>query len=153
MTNQFDPHIQKDSQKVVAEGQVRRIAEGAILRGQILKFGSAEEFAVAAGANDPPIGIALNSITAAQVTAYASDETLIHSVEVSIATIGFAPLLAGGAIDVTAGDFVKSGASGRGVAIAGDGTDWIVGKAYKDATGDGEEFHILINLIPATVRT
>lgn len=149
-TFEFDPSIQKDYQKVVAEGQLRRIAEGAVLRGQIVKFGSDEEYAVAAGANEPPIGIALNSVSLADIAAYADDINNRHRVELSIATIGFAPLLAGA--EVVEGNFIKSDAAGRGVPITGDGTDWIVGKAYKDASGDGEEFHILINLIPATVR-
>ena len=116
-------------------------------------FGTTDEYAIPATLNAYPIGIALNSVSAADIAAYTADINERHRVELSIGTIGYAPLLAGDAIVVTTGDFIKSDANGRGIPITGDGTDWIVGKAFKNASGDGQEFHILINLIPATSRS
>jgi len=148
MTPLYEVSIEKDYQKIVAEGQVRRLAESAITRGDILKFGSAEEYVVPAGANEAPCGLALNTVTAADLAAYAADENEIHRVEVSVATIGYGVLLAG--LEVTVGDWIVSDANARGVPATGDGADEIVGKAYKSASGNGEEFHILIHFIPAT---
>ena len=131
-------------------GQVRRIAETVITEGDILKFGSAEYLVVASTANDIPAGLALNSVTALQIAAYAADKSVIAPVEVDVQVAGFGVLLAGDA--VTAGNFVKSDANARGVLITGDGTDWVLGKAYKSADANGDEFHILIDFIPATSR-
>jgi len=131
-------------------GQVRRIAETVIAEGNILKFGSAEHLVVANTLNGIPVGLALNSVTALEIAAYAADSSLIAPVEVDVQVAGFGVLLAGDA--VTVGNFVKSDANARGIPITGDATDWVLGKAYKSAAANGDEFHVLINLIPATSR-
>ena len=131
-------------------GQVRRIAYSAILEGNILAFGAAEHLVASCGNNGIPVGISMNAVTALQIAAYAADTSVIAPVEVDIQVAGFAVLLAGA--QVVVGNFIRSDANARGVPITGDGTDWVVGKAYKEASGDTEEFHLLINLIPATSR-
>jgi len=128
-------------------GQVRRIAETVIAEGNILKFGSAEYLVVAATANDVPVGLALNSVSALEIAAYAADASIIAPVEVDVQVAGFGVLLAGGVVPI--GSFIVSDASARGIAATGDGTDEIIGKAYKAAAAAGDEFHILINMIPA----
>lgn len=144
----YEVTIEADYQKVVAEGQIRRIAQAAITRGQILKFGASDAYVTpATNGTATLIGIALNSVDAADLAAYAADENEIHRVEVSIATIGYANLIAGE--EITEGDWITAGAAGVGMVHAA--ADYAIGIAFKSADS-GDQFHILIQPIPAAGR-
>lgn len=153
----FDPSIQRDYQKIVAEGQVRRIADPsddnetdaplAIRRGDILTFGpTGQEYVTRAeDGTKVLIGIALNSVTTAQIQAYINDPNLIHTVEVHVATIGFGNLKTGSAVNH--GDWITAL---DGDAVTGTpGVDNLIGICYVDEdSGDGQIF-IHIQPIPA----
>jgi len=138
--------MQKHKQNVIHSE--RRIAGGAVLYGQFVKIGATDNHVVAATLNSQNLGVALNAVTAAQVTAFASNSDLIATVEVEVAVVGVVPVLAGGAL--TGGGFVKSDANGRAIAVAGDGTDEICGKVLVDASTDGKETHVLLLFQDAT---
>lgn len=136
--------LQKHKQNVLHSE--RRIAETAVVAYNIVKVGSADWQVVPATANSVNLGVALNSVSAADITAYAAGGD-IAAVECEVAMIGVVPVLAGG--ELTAAGFVRSDGSARAVAVAADGTDNIIGKVLKDASGAGVETHMLIVYSPA----
>lgn len=127
----------------------RRIAQGAIAEGDYDKLGTGDQYVVAATLNSKNLGVALNTVTTADVAAYAEFEGNRNRVEVSVALIGIAPVLAGTEIQrsLAANEYVKSDANGDVIPLTGDGTDQICGMVLRD-TAAGEETHVLILHIP-----
>lgn len=126
----------------------RRIATSAIVEGQWVKIGASDQYVVPATANSKNLGIAMNTVTTADITAYTADSTELNRVEVEVAMIGICPFIAGGVLTALA-DIITD-ASGHGVVATGDGTDNICGLAIRTTAADGEESHCLLNFIPAT---
>lgn len=123
------------------------LAESAVLDGQIVKPGATEGTVVPCGANEEPLGVACNGVTAAKIAAYEAETEGIESVEVIVMLVGIAPVLAGHAVAFN--DWVISDANGRITPVTGDGTDHIIGICMDAATGDEQESHILVNRSPA----
>ena len=119
-----------------------------------MKVGATEGTVTPGTAGVECIGVALNSVTLADIAAY-QDEDGDHylneaKVEVDVMLQGIAPILAGGELAMDA--WVASDAAGRGV-TATIFTDACIGICMDGATGDGEETHILIHRIPIDART
>jgi hypothetical protein len=90
----------------------------------------------------------MNTVTAADLAAYAADSKDIDRVTVEVALDGICPYIAGAAI--VALTFIISDLNGHGVTMTGDGTDNICGMAIRDADGALTESHCLLDFIPAT---
>lgn len=128
----------------------RRIAEAAILEGQVVKVGSADYLVVPATANSRNLGVALNKVEAADITAYEAGGDIAR-VEVEVAMCGVVPVLAGE--ELNADVFVVTDSDARVIAATGDGSDEIIGKVLKDVSGDGVETHMWIVYVPSTSVT
>jgi len=140
------PTTRRKHQQSQHSHSVRFFAESAILKGQVVTLGTEDTEVVPCGANELPLGIALNEVNADDLALYAADDNQ-ERVAVEVAVHGMVPVLAGAAI--TMGEYVKSDANGRLVPLALDGTEEnMVGKAYNVASGDGVETHIWINMVP-----
>lgn len=140
------PTTRRKHQQSQHSHSVRFFAESAILKGQVVTLGTEDTEVVPCGDNELPLGIALNEVSADDLALYAVDDNQ-ERVAVEVAVHGMVPVLAGAAI--TMGEYVKSDAAGRVVPLALDLTpENMVGKAYNVASGDGEETHIWINMIP-----
>lgn len=127
--------------------------EAAIIEGNVVKVGATEGTVTPSGAGEESIGIALNSVTLADIARYQDtdgthylDEAIV---EVDVMIQGVAPVLAGGEVAMDA--WVASDAAAR-VVTATPYTDAIIGICMDGATGDGEETHILIHRIPIDGR-
>lgn len=126
----------------------RRIATAAIVEGQFVKIGASDQYVVPATANSKNLGIAMNTVTAADLAAYVADDRELNRVEVSVAMIGICPYITGAVITALAD--IISDINGHGVTATGDGTDNICGLAIRDGDGALTESHCLLNFIPAT---
>jgi hypothetical protein len=143
-----DYELQKHKKNVLHSE--RRIAEEAILDGQVVKVGTLHYQVKVAGANEQALGVALNSVTAADIAAYEAGTGSLASIEVEIAMIGVVPVMAYEDIDADA--FVIPAALGTIAEALTGATDNVIGKLLRDATA-GEETHILIVYIPPAGRT
>jgi hypothetical protein len=136
-----DYYLEKDKQNVYHFE--RRLAETPILRGQVVKLGSADFLVVPATLNSQNLGVALNTVTAQDIADCATEERCdTAKIEVQVAMIGVVPVLAGAELD--ADDFVKSDTNGRIIESNAGATDNVIGKVLKDASGNGQETHMLI---------
>lgn len=128
--------------------------ELAVDEGDIVKVGATEGTVTPGTAGVECIGVALNSVTLADIAAYQDTEGDHYldeaKVEVDVMLQGIAPILAGGELAMDA--WVASDANARGV-TATIFTDACIGICMDAATGDGEETHILIHRIPIDART
>ena len=127
--------------------------ELAIIEGNIVQIGATEGTVTPGTAGVECIGIALNSVTLADIERYQdADGSHYHDeaiVEVDVMLQGIAPVLAGAEVAMDA--WVASDANAR-VVTATIFTDACIGINMDGATGDGEETHILIHRIPIDSR-
>jgi hypothetical protein len=121
---------------------------GVITEGQYVKLGISDQFVVAATANSRNLGIALNSVTLADLIHVATYPNDLTRIQVEVAMIGIAPTIVGeGQRPLVADEYVKSDAAGYIVPVTGNGTDEICGRVLRD-TATGEETHVQILHIP-----
>lgn len=125
----------------------------AVDEGDVVKIGATEGTVTPSTAGEESVGIALNSVTLANIAAYEDTEGAhFHDeaiVEVDVMIQGIAPVLAGGEVAMDA--WVTPDANAR-VVTATIFTDACIGINMDGATGDGEETHILIHRIPIDAR-
>lgn len=122
---------------------VRFFAETAVLKGQVVTLGTDDTEVIPSTADDVPLGIAMNEVSAANIAAYGVDDNQ-EKVACEVAIHGMVPVLAGAAL--TMGQMVKSDANGRLVGIAGGAVEYVVGKMYNVASGDGKATHMWIHM-------
>ena len=137
-----NPHMKKSLL------ELRFLAYQAVLDGQVVMIGGTEGTVQPCTANANPVGVACNSVSAADIAGFLADDLGYESIEVIVMVVGVAPVLAGGLIAMNG--WVISDAAGRVVAATGDGTDNMIGICYHATTADGDATHILVHRIPAT---
>jgi len=137
------PTTRQKHQKSQHSHSVRFFAETAVLMGQVVTLGTDDTEVIPSTADDVPLGVALNTVDAADLAAYAVDGNQEH-VQCEVAIHGMVPVLAGAKL--TMGQMVKSDANGRVVPIVGGAIEYVVGKMYNVASGDGVESHMWITM-------
>jgi len=137
------PTTRKKNQQSQHSHSVRFFAETAVLKGQVVTLGTEDTEVIPSTADDVPLGIALNSVSAADIAAYAVDSNSEH-VACEVAIHGMVPVLAGAAL--TMGQMVKSDANGRLVPVTGGVVEYVVGKMYNVAAANGDATHMWIHM-------
>ncbi|MEM9067080.1 MAG: capsid cement protein [Myxococcota bacterium] len=108
-------------------------ADAAIAKYQVVKFGTSDQHADVAGANESPIGIALTSASAAGEC-------------IDVLVFGFVDGVASAAI--AAGDLVGAAANGQLQTItpgATTGTLRALGRAWETASASGDRISVFVN--------
>jgi hypothetical protein len=138
--------LQKHMKNVLLS--VRRLAEEEIAEGNIVKVGTADYHVKVADDTDVPLGVALNTVTTADLGLYNLGMGDIAAVEVEVALIGIVPVVCAAA--VTAGAHCTTANNGQIKDEAGDGTDNLCGLTLRTTTAKDEETHMLIVLVPSS---
>lgn len=148
--------VAKDRDKHGKEPIITRkfLAYTAVVVGNIVKIGGGGDGTVVPStAGDESVGIALNTVTDADIVRYldatGNDYMNEAVVEVDVMIQGVAPVLAGGEVAMDA--WVTSDGTAR-VVTATIYTDACIGICMDGATGAGEQTHILIHRIPIDAR-
>jgi len=135
-----------DKKKVQELTLEYKLAEEAVLDGQVVSLGTTDGCVIPCTNQTIPYGVALNGVLAATVTAYKAETVGEDKIEVIVAMQGFTRVLGGEALD--ANMWVSVDANGR-VVQGTPATEELIGFTVSACAGDGEQCSIYIHRIPA----